>query len=64
MRIDDDSTGDVMYYSRHGTAEDKDEMWFNFTCGGDVSIVFITDLRELHRKLSKVTILLSTSMNV
>ena len=38
-QITDDKTGDVMWISRHGTAADKDEIWTNFTCGGEVKLV-------------------------
>ena len=35
--IDEDHNNEVMWLSRHGTAADGDEGWFNFTCGGEVS---------------------------
>ena len=44
MRIKDDSTGDTMWLSRHGTAADKDEGFYNFTCGGEVSKLFNNEL--------------------
>ena len=36
IEIHQEGTDEKMFLSRHGTANDEDEVWANFTCGEEV----------------------------
>ena len=33
VKLQKENSSEVMFLSRHGAANDKDEFWANFTCG-------------------------------
>ena len=39
VEIHQEGTDEKMFLSRHGTANDEDEVWANFTCGEEVSTI-------------------------
>ena len=42
VEIHQEGSEEIMFLSRHGTANDEDEIWTDFTCGETVSKNFLT----------------------